>query len=217
MGGSDVRTNRKDALAEARAVHAEAKRIDYQQRKDDGRCTRRGCKEMAAPDSGMCTTCGPRERERVRLADRARRARRREAGRCIDCDAKSATCRCIDCQIKSGRIAKRALARIISERDVSANRPALATTIERDGRYPAGRIRTRYRGGQGRRGAPSKGAVDAADVALAIASLMRAKEKLDQLCNIPDKRARAATRADALAQVALAGRMIDEVVERNGQ
>lgn len=95
-------------------------------------------------------------------------------------------------------------------------RPALATTIERDPRYPAGRVRTRYRGGQGRRGAPSKGAVDAADVALAIASLMRAKEKLDALCNVEDKRARAALRAEALAQVALAGRMIDEVVERSG-
>jgi hypothetical protein len=95
-------------------------------------------------------------------------------------------------------------------------RPALVTTVERDGRYPDGRIRTRYRGGQGRRGAPSRTAIDAADVALALASLRRAHEKLETLCRIADKRERAAAKADAMGQVALAGRMIDEVLERAG-
>ena len=217
MGDSDGKVTRKDALVDARAARSARRRQDYQARKDSGRCVMEGCKSMAAEDADKCEVCGPRERERVRLAEKARRDRRRDAGRCFDCGAKSETCRCVDCQIRFGLVAKRALARIIVDSDRKVTRPALVTTVERDGRYPDGRIRTRYRGGQGRRGAPSRTAIDAADVALALASLRRAHEKLEQLCGIADKRERAAAKADAMGQVALAGRMIDEVLERAGQ
>jgi hypothetical protein len=212
MGDSERKANLRDA----READAALRRLDYQRRKEEGRCTRRGCKAMAAPDSGMCETCGPVQRARVRSADKTRRDAARDAGQCRDCGAKSDTCRCVDCQIRFGRVAKRTLARLIVDSERKANHPALVTTIERDGRYPSGRIRTRYRGGQGRRGAPSRAAIDAADVALALACLRRAHEKLEQLCNVADKRERTAARAEAMGQVALAGRMIDEVLDRSG-
>lgn len=180
----------------------------------DGRCTREGCKAMAAEGDDKCEVCGPRKRESNRKGAQARRAERREDGRCIDCGAKSATCQCIDCQIRVGRIAKRALSKLLADSGRTVSRPVLATTIERDSRYPDGRVRTRYRGGQGRRGAPDKLKVLAADLDLAIACLRRAREKLDEACGMTEPRERKAKVAEALGQGALAGRMIDEVVDR---
>lgn len=205
---------RRAELAEVKAARAEVKRREYQRRLDEGQCTLGACLASAAPDSNMCATCGPSERERKRVAIRTKRGEARKAGRCIDCDAKSVTCRCIDCQIKSGRIAKRVLARLIAASSVSVARPVMATTIERDSRYPDGRVRTRYRGGQGRRGAPDKLKVIAADLDLAIACLRRAREKLDEACGMTEPRERKAKVAEALGQGALAGRMIDAVVDR---
>lgn len=215
MGGNRLVT-RKVAHAEARAARAELRRVDYQARKEAGRCTREGCDRMADDGTNLCGECGPAVRDRVRKAVALHRSRRREEGRCRECGDPSPTCQCIDCQIRLGDISKRALARIIGGGNRLVTRPEMDTRIEKDPRYPDGRLRTRYRGGQGRRGAPTKAAVDAADITLAIASLVRAREKLDALCGIEDKRARQALRAEALAQVALAGRQIDEVVERSG-
>lgn len=214
MGGNRVVT-RKVALVEARSARAALRREDYQRRKGTGRCTREGC-PREADDSNLCDVCGPVVRAQNRQAVAARRERRRDEGRCRECGAKADGCRCVDCQIKLGVVAKSALARIIADGHRVVTRAPLVTTVERDGRYPEGRVRTRYRGGQGRRGAPSRTAIDASDVALALACLRRAHEKLEQLCNVADKRERAAARADAMGQVALAGRMIDEVMDRAG-
>jgi hypothetical protein len=172
---------------------------------------------MAAEDSDMCAVCGPRKREQDRRGSAARNASRREAGRCIRCNAKSSTCECIDCQIKTGRISQRAIDTITAaatRRTVS--RPVMATTVEKDPRYPGGRLRSRFRGVQGRRGAPDKAQVLRADFSLALASMCRAKEMLDEACGMTDPRARRQRIADAIGQAALSGRMIDEVMDRSG-
>jgi hypothetical protein len=214
MGGNRVVT-RKVELVEARAARAALRRADYQRRKESGRCTREGCPREAG-DSNLCDQCGQVVRAQNRQAVAARRERRRDAGRCRECGAKADGCRCVDCQIKLGVIAKSALARILADGHRVVTRQTLATTIEKDPRYPDGRTRTRYRGGQGRRGAPDRLRVLAADLDLTIASLRRAREKLDEACGLTDKRERKAKEAAAMGQVALAGRMIDEVMDRAG-
>jgi hypothetical protein len=96
------------------------------------------------------------------------------------------------------------------------NQPAvMSTRIEKDGRYPGGRVRTRY-AGKGKRGAPSRVTSDLTDVEYAIVSLAKAKATLAALVTIPDKRERDARRLDALGQVRLARRFCEDVLERAG-
>ena len=77
--------------------------------------------------------------------------------------------------------------------------------MEKDARYPdTGRARSRYHGGQGRRGAPNADHVGVVDLNHAIEALTRGRDALQVAAAIrDDKRALQAARDVAREQVAL--------------
>ena len=76
--------------------------------------------------------------------------------------------------------------------------------IEKDARYPDGRARSRYHGGQGRRGAPDAARVGVVDLTHAIEAFTRARAALAQAAELRgDKRARAAAIDVAREQISM--------------
>lgn len=193
---------------------------DYYERKVAGVCTRPGCQSEPHDDLGLCLP---------HLLDaRGRKARlrdeRKRQGLCVDCGGKAPRKprkargrrsrsrffeRCRACLKSNSR----------NKRDNSGNNQhaprssRIVEKVEQDGVYGT-RVRKRYVG-QGKRGRSSREDESTRDINEAIKTLERAKDGLERL---RDQTLQGPQRTNAvrevIAQVRLAERFGDEVVER---
>ena len=181
----------------------------YLEKKVAQLCTYHRCKCAPAEGAQLCPRHLRKQRKRDARYKARLRARRRHAGQCAFCPAKSKTYRCMACVIKAGFAPRKS---VQSSVDKSA-RIAARTVMHGDGR-------TRYHG-QARRGQQSRAQLDEQDLADAIARLQRAKDGLAAARSpeaqlLPRIQREEAERA-ALAQLELAGRFLDDVGERNSR
>jgi hypothetical protein len=139
----------------------------------------------------------------VRRAQGKVRRARVALKKCVDCGEDTKHRRCPTCLIKQRR-----------PRKVVSNRVSKQSAWREDGDGWS-----RYRG-MGKRGQPAASITDAADVRYAIQSLTKAGEALAYAHSLsPDQHTKAqrnTAKQAALAQVAHAGRFIDELLERHG-
>jgi len=166
-------------------------------------CARNGCRNAPAEDSDLCPGC----RERARAANRAwaaaRRAKRKRARRCRDCGRPARRARCQACRIVVGQAPKRGV-------------DSRVETTPRTRKHADGR--TRFHG-QMRRGRQTNASLDAQDLADALKYVERGRAGLAYAASpevqaLPRIQREAAQRA-ALAQIALAVRLLEQPLERH--
>jgi len=174
----------------------------------------RDCTEcgVPSPDAEVCPSCRAKANSR-----QARwRSKRRDAKRCVDCGVRCSKRRCRKCVRKKRGVTER-------RRGVdggNAISPKLVAKVEVDARYPDGRVRMREVG-RGTRGAPNRQQLEADDVRnlkFAMRELEKAIPAVEAANGIGDSMPRIqreAARRDALASADLAGRLIDETLDRN--
>lgn len=176
----------------------------YEEHKLAGICTRGACDQPAEDGFQLC----PRHRARVnrvkRMSAKRVRAKRLDAGQCIQCATPSRTSLCPGCVIRTDRV--KSTTAVDQNVDQSDQWRRDASGWER------------YRG-KGHRGAPSAAINDDQDLRAAVEELERGRialayahsDAVRQLGRISRRNARDA----AAAILAMAARFITEVVERN--
>ena len=180
-------------------------------------CTRCG-EPNPDRDTNLCAECTRDGSSR----QAALRARRRKQKKCVYCGKRSKTRRCRSCTRKKRRgVTKRSRgvdqANHVTEQQLGGK---VVTKVEVDSRYADGRVRQRYVG-RGSRGAPSRQQLEADDVRglrIALRELEKAialVEKANQADPDMPRIQREELRREALAPAGLAGRLIDEVLDRN--
>lgn len=188
-----------------------AARLEYQRRwREDrkaevGRCTR--CKRTGLPDgAAMCDRCRKRYRKAHRKYQRERRQEARDRGLCGVClKVKSEAYRCAACVVRQGRVPP----------SIAAQKPG---QNQGDQWRADGDGWARYRG-KGQRGAPGAAVNDEQDLASAADALEKGRiamryARSPQVLALPRIQRRGALN-EAIAQLALAARFLDDVVERN--
>jgi hypothetical protein len=182
----------------------------YQERKEAGICTRAGCSKLAGEESNEC----PRHQ---RDSQKRRRRHRMKARRlwakkrlCLRCGGKRAFGRkwCGRCLVREDRARTSAGDK---QRDNKDDRTT--DVLEADG-Y----ARSRYHG-QSRRGQQKRHQLDAQDIDEAIERLQRAKRGVLLAAEAEEQQMprvqRDEIRLAAMAQAALAGRFVEEILDRN--
>ena len=127
----------------------------YLEKKLAGVCTYPRCQRTPAEGAQLCPRHLAKQRKRDARHKRRLRARRRDAGLCAFCPAKSKTYRCVACAVKAGFLPRSS---VQSSVDKSA-RNAAQTRKHEDGRV-------RYHG-QAKRGQQPAAQLNAQDVAMA--------------------------------------------------
>lgn len=175
----------------------------YRERKLAGLCAQNGCANPPADDSDRCEK--HRDRQRLASAKSAKRRRRanRRAGRCAECPTPSKDYLCPKCTVRLGR----------------TPRHAVETTVE-----TSDRIRTHADGrtrfhGQMKRGRQANSNLDEQDLLAARKHLERGRAGLAYY-NTPAVRElpriqRDAVKRAALAEIDLARRLLEDVLERH--
>lgn len=163
-------------------------------------------------DANLCARCQAGAAAR----NRATRARRRAKRRCAYCGRKSQSRRCPRCLRRERRKQRGDTKR----RSGDYQPPKLVARVEVDARYPDGRVRMREVG-RGTRGAPNRQQLEADDVRnlrFAARELEKAIPAVEAANNLPadmPRIQRDAARRQALAAADLAGRLIEETLDRN--
>lgn len=194
--------------------------LDYQKRKELGRCTYPGCPDDAREDAGTCERHGEQDRRRKRRSRRRRAraakvllAQRRAKKQCLRCGGKrlSGEEHCAKCLVTIGDITARAELVCHKGRDKKSERIEINTSIDKDGR-------SRYRG-QGRRGRQSVAAIDSTDLGYAADAMKRGADGLAYassaaVASLPRIQREDLKRAST-AELLLARRFLDEVLVRH--
>lgn len=186
---------------------------DYQERKEQGLCTR--CGSPAAEDSALCVPHRDSGRKRAKRSIARIREERRAAGLCPWCPAGVSTTitepatTCVACRIRRNRWPSRPVAEVDTVVDKSA-RIAAATSRRNEGR-------DRYRGQQ-RRGQRPHAALNAEDVKMAAETFAAFRAGLEVLARPEAKLWRRAERDQVAAATASQGertqRHIGDVLDR---
>jgi hypothetical protein len=186
---------------------------NYLERKLAGLCTRAGCRRSASEESCLCEK---HRRDAVRRSVKAKakaRASRRAQGLCAECGVvKTKRYRCSSCLIRFGRFKQR-----VPNTEVDkVVRISERTTV---GSFAGEEGRARYRGAQGRRGAPGVVREDSVDFADALKYIERGRQGVihalsPEVKELPLAQRREVMRA-ALSQADHGARFIDSILERH--
>jgi len=202
----------------------DAKQLGYHEKLTRQICTYRGCNEPPLEDSNECAKHTPKSRHRKRRWWRKRAARLKaerkrlkkqrkmfaKRKRCLVCGAKRVKGQehCVKHAVRIGDLDKLALDKPL---DNKAARIAAHTSIDADGR-------SRFRG-QGKRGQPKRGAIDAKDLSYALDALGRGIKGLafaEALIAQPFTKAESKeAESEALAQLHQAKGFVEDVLKRH--
>jgi hypothetical protein len=127
----------------------------YLEKKLAGVCTYHRCQRMPAEGAQLCPRHLVKQRMRDARYKRRLRARRRDAGLCAFCRAKSKTYRCMACLIKAG---------LLPTRNVQFGVDKSARVAAQTRKHEDGRVRYH---GQAKRGQQPTAQLNAQDLAMA--------------------------------------------------
>jgi hypothetical protein len=188
-----------------------------------GECRRPGCREPHADDSDFCGPHRDAHRSYSRAAMRKLRRKRRRARRCLDCDVKLRAAK----RDESGAVTasgERTWCKACRKKRGRSSRAGVVTGVEKSERIAAAiRVdptgRTRYHGQQ-KRGNQPHHQLDAQDQDAALRHIDAGFERL-AAWRTPEVQAlpriqRESVRVQALHEIDLGTRFLDDVLERNG-
>ena len=169
-------------------------------------CTYGRCGKPLAPDSLLCERHLRKERRRKNRQQKALRAARAAKGRCVTCNEKSETYRCPKCVINEGRVKP-------------TTGEARGEAMEQGDQWRRDANGWERFRGKGHRGAPPASVNDDQDLMSALGQLEKGRHAL-LYAHSPEVKAvgrhkQRDARAAAAAMLALAARLVAEVVERN--
>lgn len=194
----------------------------YQDRKlasiEHAECSYPGCRRAQADDSAMCVKHRDAERSRKAAWIKKERKKAKRKNLCTRCTKRrrsaGSSWGCSKCLVELRKIPSRS--KVVATHVDKSARIAARTTV---GSFAGEEGRSRYRGAQGRRGAPGSAVEDERDFSEVIKKLEKTRAELryaysPEVQELPTMQRREVLRA-ALSHADHGARFIDSILERH--